>query len=66
MTKTTKIRIDDQLDNSSNLAGNRETDHDLALLEAINYHKSGGKFLTAEQSLSNMRAAIERGLEYEL
>jgi len=34
-------------------------DNDLAIKNAINYHKSGGAFLTAEQSLANMRDAIE-------
>ena len=36
-------------------------DRDAAIREAIAYRKSGGKFLTAEQSLANMRAAMEVG-----
>ena len=39
-------------------------DHDSAIREAINYRKSGGEFLTVEQSLANMRAAIKAGAEY--
>jgi len=34
------------------------TDRDSAIREAINHRKSGGEFLTAEQSLRNMQAAI--------
>ena len=37
---------------------------DSVIEEAINYRKAGGKFLTAEQSLSNMRAAIKAGVEH--
>ena len=39
-------------------------DRDSIIKEAIYYRKSGGKFLTAEQSLSNMRAAIKTGVEH--
>jgi DNA-damage-inducible protein J len=39
-------------------------DHDSAVREAINRRKSGIEFLTAEQSLSNMRDAIKSGAEY--
>jgi len=38
---------------------------DYAIREAIRYRKSGGGFLTAEQSLANMRAALETGVEYD-
>jgi DNA-damage-inducible protein J len=41
----------------------RATDRDSAVRQAINYRKSGGEFLTAEQSLANMRAAIKAGTE---
>jgi len=34
------------------------------LHEAIAYRKAGGKFLTAEESLANMREAIKRGAEH--
>jgi len=39
-------------------------DQDSVIREAINYRKSGGEFLTAEQSLANMRAAIKAGAEH--
>jgi len=39
-------------------------DRDSVIREAINYRKSGGEFLTAEQSLANMKAAIKLGTEY--
>lgn len=39
-------------------------DRDSAVREAVNYRKSGGEFLTAEQSLANMRAAVKSGTEY--
>jgi len=35
--------------------------NDSSIRDALNYRKSGGKFLTAEQSLSNMREAIKEG-----
>jgi DNA-damage-inducible protein J len=40
------------------------SDHDSAIREAIAYRKSGGAFLTAEQSLANMREAIKAGAGY--
>jgi DNA-damage-inducible protein J len=42
----------------------RSSDHDSAIYEAIHYRKSGGTFLTAEQSLANMRAALKSGADY--
>jgi len=39
-------------------------DNDAAISEAIERQKSGVEFLTAEQSLSNMRTAIKAGTEY--
>ena len=36
-------------------------DHDAAIREAIAYRKSGGEFLSAAQSLANMRAAMKAG-----
>jgi len=39
----------------------RGADRDSAIREAISYRKSGGNFLTAEQSLANMREAIKAG-----
>ena len=36
---------------------------DAAILEAIAYREAGGVFLTAEQSLANMRAAIKAGAD---
>jgi len=44
----------------------RSANRDKAIREAIDYRKSGGEFLTAEQSLANMRVAIEKGREYGL
>jgi DNA-damage-inducible protein J len=44
----------------------RGIDHDLSVRRAVNYRKDGGEFLTAEQSLANMRAAIKAGVEHEL
>ena len=43
-----------------------KTDGDFAVREAVNYRKSGGEFLSADQSLANMRMAIKAGIEYEL
>jgi len=40
-----------------------KADNDTAITEAINRRKSGVKFLTAEQSLANMKAAIKAGAE---
>jgi len=37
-------------------------DPDAAIREAVVYRKSGGEFLTAEQSLANMRAAVKTGV----
>ena len=42
----------------------RHADRDFYIREAINRRKSGVEFLTAEQSLSNMRNAIKSGKEY--
>ena len=39
----------------------RGADRDSAIREAIGHRKSGGEFLTAEQSLANMREAIKAG-----
>ena len=39
-------------------------DRDSAIVEAIQRRKSGVSFLTAEQSLANMRAAIKSGAEH--
>lgn len=39
-------------------------DRDTIIRKAIEYRKSGGEFLTAEQSLSSMRAAIKAGADY--
>ena len=36
-------------------------DRDAAIREAIAFRKSGGEFLTAEQSLANIRAAMKAG-----
>ena len=38
---------------------------DTAIREAISYRKSGGEFLTAEQSLTNMRSALKKGTGHE-
>ena len=40
-----------------------DVDRDSPISEAIQYRKSGGEFLTAEQSLANMRLAIKEGAE---
>ena len=37
------------------------SDRDLMIREAINYRKSGGKFISADQSLANMREALSIG-----
>ena len=39
-------------------------DHDCVICDAIHYRKSGGEFLTAEESLASMRAAINAGMEH--
>src|SRR5215510_14686794 len=39
----------------------RKNDDDMAILDAVNYRKSGGDFLSAQQSLTNMRTAIAQG-----
>ena len=39
----------------------RGTDHDSAIREAINRRKSGDEFISAEQSLTNVREAIKAG-----
>ena len=36
-------------------------DRDAAILEAMAYREAGGTFLTAEQSLANMRTAMKAG-----
>ena len=93
MSKTIKVRVDDQLKESADklfsslgldtstairiflvasmnaggipFAVINSVDRDSFIKEAINYRKTGGKFLTAEQSLSNMRAAIKAGVEHD-
>ena len=42
----------------------RGVDRDASIREAIAYRKAGGKFLTAEQSLENMRYAMKAGGEF--
>ena len=42
----------------------RRVDRDATIREAIAYRKSGGKFLTAEQSLANMREAMKAGGDF--
>ena len=42
----------------------RDTSGDAAIREAIHFRNAGGEFLTAQQSLSNMRAAIKAGVEH--
>ena len=37
---------------------------DTAIQKSINYRKSGGQFLSAKQSLINMRNAIDKGIEH--
>jgi len=39
----------------------RGVDRDAAIMDAITYRRTGGKFLTAEQSLANMRTAMKAG-----
>ena len=39
----------------------RSSNSDSSIQSAIDFRKSGGKFLTAEQSLTNMRNAIKAG-----
>jgi len=41
-------------------------DRNSVIREAINYRKSGGEFLTAEQSLANMRAVIKQDTDKNL
>ncbi|MDR2590157.1 MAG: type II toxin-antitoxin system RelB/DinJ family antitoxin [Oscillospiraceae bacterium] len=45
-------------------AVNHDTDRDAALYDAINYRKTGGVFLTAEQSLINIKSALTAGLNH--
>jgi hypothetical protein len=40
-------------------------DRDAAIRAAIAYRKTGGEFLTAEQSLANMRTAMKAGARVE-
>lgn len=40
-------------------------DRDADIREAIRFHRSGGQFLTAEQSLDSMRRAIKAGAKGE-
>jgi len=42
----------------------RDVDRDVAIREAIAYRKSGGEFITAEQSLKNMRIAMKAGGDF--
>ena len=42
----------------------RGADCDAAIREAIAHRKSGADFLTAEQSLANMRAALKAGDDF--
>ncbi|MCL1919416.1 MAG: type II toxin-antitoxin system RelB/DinJ family antitoxin [Peptococcaceae bacterium] len=42
----------------------RSDNRDSVIRRAIDYRKSGGEFITAEQSLTNMRMAIKAGAEY--
>jgi len=42
----------------------RKNDDDLFLREAVNYRKSGGAYLTAEQSLEYLRSAMKTGNEH--
>ena len=39
-------------------------DREATIREAITYRRAGGKFLTAEQSLANMRAAMKAGGDF--
>jgi DNA-damage-inducible protein J len=41
----------------------RRADRDGSIFEAIQRRKAGVEFLTAEQSLANMRSAIKAGVE---
>ena len=38
--------------------------NDLILLDAVNYRKAGGEFLTAEKSLEYLRDAMKNGYEH--
>jgi len=42
----------------------RGIDREATIREAIAYRKAGGKFLTAEQSLANMQAAMKAGGDF--
>jgi DNA-damage-inducible protein J len=44
----------------------RGVDYDAPISDAIAFRISGGEFLTAQQSLANMRAAIKAGAEHGL
>ena len=44
----------------------QNTERDETIREAIAYRKAGGNFLSAEESLSNMREAIKRGAIHEI
>ena len=42
----------------------RSHSDDLILLDAVNYRKAGGEFLTAEQSREYLRDAYKKGCEH--
>jgi len=42
----------------------RGVDREATIREAIAYRKAGGRFLTAAQSLENMRAALKAGVDF--
>jgi len=43
---------------------NRTHNDDQVLLDAVNYRKAGGEFMTAEQSREYLRDALKKGREY--
>ena len=59
MTKTTQGAV------GIPFAIRQGSDRDLMIREAINYRKSGGKFISADKSLANMREALSIGAKNE-
>ena len=43
-----------------------DSNDDSTIQRSVAYRKSGGKFLSGEQSLANMRKAIKAGVEHEI
>ena len=72
MAKTIQVRVDDELmvlmasmeAGGIPFAVTHGVNRDSVITEAIERRKNGSVFLTAEQSLANMRGAIKKGGEH--